>query len=37
MLIYAEAMAKGTEEMEGEENVDVLGIADEIPDPAHGG
>lgn len=36
MLIYAEAMAKGTEEMAGEEYVDVLGIADEIPDAAHG-
>ena len=37
MLIYAEAMAKGTEEMEGEEYVDVLGIASEIPDATHGG
>lgn len=32
MLIYAEAMARGTEEMEGEEYVDVIGIADEVPD-----
>lgn len=31
MLIYGEAMARGTEEMEGEEYVDVLGIADEVP------
>jgi hypothetical protein len=31
MLIYREAMARGTEEMEGEEYVDVLGIAAEIP------
>jgi hypothetical protein len=36
-LIYAEAMAKGTEEMEGEEYVDVLGIANEIPEAANGG
>jgi hypothetical protein len=32
MLIYGEALARGTEEMEGEEYVDVLGIAAEIPD-----
>lgn len=32
MLIYAEAMARGTEDMEGEEYVDVLGIAKEVPD-----
>lgn len=31
MLIYGEAMARGTEEMEGEEYVDVLGIANEAP------
>jgi hypothetical protein len=31
MLIYGEALAKGTEAMEGEEYVDVLGLADEIP------
>ena len=31
MLIYAEAMARGTEAMEGEEYVDVLGIGDEVP------
>ena len=31
MLIYAEAMATGTEEMGAEEYVDVLGIAGEIP------
>jgi hypothetical protein len=37
MLIYAEAMAKGTEEMGGEEYVDVLHIADEIPDAPHEG
>jgi uncharacterized protein (DUF433 family) len=30
--IYAEAMARGTEQMGAEEDVDVLGIADEIPD-----
>ena len=36
MLIYAEAMAKGTEEMEGEEYVDVLGIAEEIANVADG-
>jgi hypothetical protein len=37
LLIYAEAMARGTEEMEGEEYVDVLGIADEIPAAPKGG
>lgn len=37
MLIYAEAMARGTEEMEGEEYVDVLGIAGEIPAAPKGG
>jgi hypothetical protein len=37
MLIYAEAMAKGTEEMEGEEYADVLGIADEVPSAPQGG
>ncbi len=31
LLIYGEALARGTEEMEGEEYRDVLGIADEIP------
>ena len=31
ILIYGEAMARGTEEMEGEEYMDVLGIADEVP------
>jgi hypothetical protein len=36
MLIYGEALAKGTEAMEGEEYVDVSGIADEIPSPGHG-
>jgi hypothetical protein len=33
LLIYGEALARGTEEMEGEEYVDVLEIAGEIPDP----
>lgn len=32
LLIYGEALARGTEEMEGEEYVDVLDIAGEIPD-----
>jgi hypothetical protein len=32
LLIYGEALARGTEEMAGEEYVDVLGIAAEIPD-----
>ena len=31
LLIYGEALARGTEEMQGEEYVDVLGIASEIP------
>lgn len=31
LLIYGEAMARGTEEMEGEEYNDVLGIAGELP------
>lgn len=31
LLIYGEALAKGTEEMAGEEYHDVLGIAGEIP------
>jgi hypothetical protein len=34
LLIYGEALARGTEEMAGEEYVDVLGQAEEIPDPA---
>lgn len=35
LLIYGEALAAGTELMEGEEYNDVLGIADEIPtDPS---
>jgi hypothetical protein len=33
LLIYGEALARGTEEMEGEEYRDVLGIAGEAPDP----
>lgn len=32
LLIYGEALARGTEAMDGEEYVDVLGIAGEIPD-----
>ncbi len=32
LLIYGEALARGTEEMEGEEYVDVLDIAGEVPD-----
>ncbi|HEV2148964.1 MAG TPA: hypothetical protein VGR37_16280 [Longimicrobiaceae bacterium] len=31
LLIYGEALATGTEAMEGEEYHDVLGIADEVP------
>lgn len=31
LLIYGEALARGTEEMAGEEYHDVLGLADEIP------
>jgi hypothetical protein len=31
LLIYGEALARGTEEMEGEEYHDVLGIAGEVP------
>ncbi|CAN5804661.1 hypothetical protein BH23GEM6_BH23GEM6_19870 [soil metagenome] len=31
LLIYGEALARGTEEMEGEEYVDVLDIAREVP------
>jgi hypothetical protein len=34
LLIYGEALARGTEEMEGEEYLDVLGIADEGTDGA---
>lgn len=32
MLIYGELLAVGTEEMFGEEYIDVLGIADEVPE-----
>jgi hypothetical protein len=32
LLIYGEALAVGTEEMFGEEYIDVLGIADEVPE-----
>jgi hypothetical protein len=32
LLIYGEALARGTEEMEGEEYVDALDIGGEIPD-----
>jgi len=32
LLIYGEALARGTEEMDGEEYVDVLGIAGEGSD-----
>jgi hypothetical protein len=31
MLIYGEALARGTEQMAGEEYHDVLGITDELP------
>lgn len=31
LLIYGEALARGTEEMEGEQYRDVLGISDELP------
>jgi len=34
LLIYGEALARGTEEMFGEEYNDVLGIADEAPEPS---
>ncbi len=33
LVIYGEALARGTEEMEGEVYRDVLGIADEAPEP----
>ncbi len=33
MLIYGEALARGTEAMLGEEYSDVLGIAQEVPAP----
>jgi hypothetical protein len=36
LLIYGEALARGTEEMAGEEYHDVLGIASEIPDSRSG-
>jgi hypothetical protein len=36
LLIYGEALARGTEEMEGEEYHDVLGIAGEVPDDGAG-
>lgn len=32
LLIYGEALATGTEAMEGEEYHDVLGVASEVPD-----
>jgi len=32
LLIYGEALARGTEEMEGEEYRDVLGVAEEVAD-----
>ncbi|CAN5870501.1 hypothetical protein BH23GEM5_BH23GEM5_24430 [soil metagenome] len=31
LLIYGEALARGTEEMEGEEYNDVLGVGGEVP------
>jgi hypothetical protein len=31
MLIYGEVLAKGTKKMDGEEYVDVFGIAGEVP------
>jgi hypothetical protein len=31
LLIYGEALARGTEEMAGEAYEDVLGLADEVP------
>jgi hypothetical protein len=36
LLIYGEALARGTEEMEGEEYRDVLGIAGEVPNAPGG-
>ncbi len=33
MLIYGEALARGTEDMLGEEYSDVLGLAHEVPVP----
>lgn len=36
LLIYGEALALGTEAMAGEEYVDVLGIADEVPHSRRG-
>jgi hypothetical protein len=36
LLIYGEALARGTEEMEGEEYHDVLGIAGESPETGSG-
>lgn len=33
MLIYGEALARGTEAMLGEEYSDVLGIGQEVPAP----
>jgi hypothetical protein len=32
MLIYGEALSKGTEAMAGEEYIDVLGVAEEVSD-----
>lgn len=31
LVIYGEALARGTEEMEGEEYRDILGLGDEVP------
>jgi hypothetical protein len=35
LLIYGEALARGTEEMAGDSYEDVLGIAEEVPDEQH--
>lgn len=37
LLIYGEALAEGTEAMDGEEYRDVLGVAREVPEPGQGG
>lgn len=36
LLIYGEALARGTEGMEGEEYNDVLGMEGEVPSPRSG-
>lgn len=37
LLIYGEALARGTEAMEGEEYRDILGIAGEVPEADRSG